>query len=151
MTYTVWRLMAAICFCLPALTVRCQARNHIKLPHPARQTWDGSVTVARDAPMDVATKANPVCVQLTADTRKHLARQQALIIDIAKSKTAPPATVYGAVKALAGHPVVDIDTKRKLQSLDREHKSVTQFNHMLAEARCMPVVIEHDAVQIPRR
>ena len=143
--------MVAICFCLPALTISCQARSHIKLPYPARQTWDGSVTVAPDAPLDVATKANPVCVQLTADTRKHLAAVQALIVDIAKSKSAPPVTVYGTVKALAGHPVVDIDTKRKLQSLDREHKSVTQFNHMLTEARCMPVDIEHDAAQIPGR
>ncbi len=140
-----------MCFCLPALAVSCQARTHIKPPHTPPQTWAGSVSVAPDAPMSVATKANPVCEQLTADTRKHLARQQALIIDIAKSTTAPPSTVYGAFKAMAGHPVIDSNTKQKLQSLDRERKSVGEFNRMSAEAHCQRVDVEHDAAQIPVR
>ena len=151
MTHAVWRRLAATCLCLPALAVSCHARTDIKPPHTPPHSWAGSVRVAPDAPAAITTKANPVCEQLTADTRKHLGRQQALIIDIAKSTTALPSTVYGAVKAMAGHPVIDSDTKRKLQNLDRERKSVGEFNRMLAEAHCQRIDVEHDAAQIPAR
>jgi hypothetical protein len=141
-----WRYLCAIAACMFALPAGVEAKAH-RLP---KSTWQGSVAVAPDAPASVASKASPVCAQMTANTKSHVDKLQSLIIDVAKSRTAPPSTVFGTVKNMMGHRYVDKATKDKLDKLEGERRSVKELNAMLVSLHCEPVDVEHTPTEAPK-
>ena len=147
MNRTQFLRLCAVLVCPVALAIDVAA----KTPNRAKlQDWKSKVTAAAAAPEQAIAKANPVCDELTANVSHHIEKMQALKNEVAKSSTAPPATVAAAVKTLFGQSTVSKAETDKKQKLEGEKKTVAELNDLLVKARCKPVDAEHFAATAPK-